>query len=122
HDDEDDTSEGSGKRTGASSPGAAPTSSAGSTYDMLALILLPVCASRTAAPYSLRRTFTFSTSTMQTRSRSTRPPAGETSDVKIASTFIKYVDYATPFALMAASNTSHSGMHMLSLLITAEYS
>ncbi|KAJ7749236.1 hypothetical protein B0H14DRAFT_2405965 [Mycena olivaceomarginata] len=47
---------------------------------------------------------------------------GDASDVKIASTFIKYVDYVTLFALIAASNTSHSGMRTLSLLITAEYS
>ncbi|KAJ7752537.1 hypothetical protein B0H14DRAFT_3601512 [Mycena olivaceomarginata] len=112
---------------------------------MLALILVPVCASVSSIPSPpflpyftsthplllhrgplhhtrLRRTFAFSASTTQTCSRSTRPPAGDTSDVKIASTFIKYVDYVTPFALMAASNTSHSGMRMLSLLITAEYS
>ncbi|KAJ7793595.1 hypothetical protein B0H14DRAFT_3889204 [Mycena olivaceomarginata] len=35
---------------------------------------------------------------------------------------IKYVDYVTLFALIAVSNTSHSGMRTLSLLITAEYS
>ncbi|KAJ6539717.1 hypothetical protein B0H19DRAFT_1180269 [Mycena capillaripes] len=46
----------------------------------------------------------------------------DASDVKIASTFIKYADYVTLSALIAASNTSHSGMRTLSLLITAEYS
>ncbi|KAF7352463.1 Mismatch repair-related protein [Mycena venus] len=47
---------------------------------------------------------------------------GDASDVKIAATFIKYVDYVTLYALIAASNTSHSGLRTLSLLITAEYS
>jgi E3 ubiquitin-protein ligase RNF13/E3 ubiquitin-protein ligase RNF167 len=47
---------------------------------------------------------------------------GDASDVKIASTFIRYADYVTLYALIAASNTSHSGMRTLSLLITAEYS
>ncbi|KAK7054129.1 mismatch repair-related protein [Favolaschia claudopus] len=47
---------------------------------------------------------------------------GDASDVKIAATFIKYADYVTLFALIEASNTSHSGMRTLSLLITAEYS
>ncbi|KAJ7761150.1 hypothetical protein B0H14DRAFT_3895673 [Mycena olivaceomarginata] len=95
------------------------TDQLGGLYVMLALILVPVGPLHHTR---LRRTFAFSASTTQTCSRSTRPPAGDTSDVKIASTFIKYVDYVTPFALMAASNTSHSGMRMLSLLITAEYS
>ncbi|KAJ7869906.1 hypothetical protein B0H14DRAFT_3132229 [Mycena olivaceomarginata] len=106
---------------GASSPGAAPTSSAGSTScsrSSSCQCVLPGPLHHTR----LRCTFAFSASTTQTRSRSTRPPAGDMSDVKIAMTFIKYVDYVTLFALMAASNTSHSGMCMLSLLITAEYS
>ncbi|KAF7355654.1 Mismatch repair-related protein [Mycena sanguinolenta] len=47
---------------------------------------------------------------------------GDASDVKIASTFIRFADYEALFALIAASNTSHSGMRTLSLLITAEYS
>ncbi|KAJ6466705.1 hypothetical protein C8R47DRAFT_1153439 [Mycena vitilis] len=46
----------------------------------------------------------------------------DASDIKIASTFIRYADYVTLSALIAASNTSHSGLRTLSLLITAEYS
>ncbi|KAJ7930129.1 hypothetical protein B0H13DRAFT_1703089 [Mycena leptocephala] len=46
----------------------------------------------------------------------------DASDVKIAATFIKWSDYITLFELINASNTSHSGMRTLSLLITAEYS
>ncbi|KAJ7228297.1 hypothetical protein GGX14DRAFT_412548 [Mycena pura] len=46
----------------------------------------------------------------------------DASDVKIASTFIKYSDYVTLFDLISASNTSHDGLRTLSLLITAEYS
>ncbi|KAJ7129317.1 hypothetical protein C8R44DRAFT_776496 [Mycena epipterygia] len=46
----------------------------------------------------------------------------DASDIKIPSTFIKYSDYLTLSALIAASNTSHSGLRTLSLLITAEYS
>ncbi|KAJ6572597.1 hypothetical protein B0H10DRAFT_2106719 [Mycena sp. CBHHK59/15] len=46
----------------------------------------------------------------------------DASDVKIPSTFIKYSDYMHLSALIAASNTSHSGLRTLSLLITAEYS
>jgi hypothetical protein len=42
--------------------------------------------------------------------------------VAIASTFIKYSDYTTLSALIATSNTSHSGLRTLSLLITTEYS
>ncbi|KAJ7675504.1 hypothetical protein B0H14DRAFT_3537079 [Mycena olivaceomarginata] len=86
---------------------------------MLALILVPLGPLHHTR---LGRTFAFSASTTQTRSRSTRPPTRDASDVKIASTFIKYVDYVTLFALIAASNTYHSGMRTLSLLITAEYS
>ncbi|KAJ7126381.1 hypothetical protein C8R43DRAFT_705371 [Mycena crocata] len=46
----------------------------------------------------------------------------DASDIKIASTFIKYSDYIHLSSLIAASNTSHSGLRTLSLLITAEYS
>ncbi|KAF7332354.1 Mismatch repair-related protein [Mycena kentingensis (nom. inval.)] len=46
----------------------------------------------------------------------------DASDVKIASTFIRYSDYLTLFNLILASNTSHDGLQTLSLLITAEYS
>ncbi|KAJ7805907.1 hypothetical protein B0H14DRAFT_3484582 [Mycena olivaceomarginata] len=113
HDDEDDTGGGSGRRTGASSPGAAPTSSAGSmscSRSSSCQCVLPGPLHHTR----LRRTFAFSASTTQTRSRLTRPPAGDASDVKIASTFIKYVDYVALFVLIATSNTSHSGMRTLS--------
>jgi hypothetical protein len=50
------------------------------------------------------------------------PYPEDASDVKIAATFIKWSDYITLFELINASNTSHSGMRTLSLLITAEYS
>ncbi|KAJ7044711.1 hypothetical protein C8F04DRAFT_1069269 [Mycena alexandri] len=46
----------------------------------------------------------------------------DASDVKIASTFIRYSDYVHLFGLIANSNTSHNGLRTLSLLITAEYS
>ncbi|KAJ7041242.1 hypothetical protein C8F04DRAFT_1080744 [Mycena alexandri] len=46
----------------------------------------------------------------------------DASDVKIASTFIRYSDYIHLFSLIANSNTSHNGLRTLSLLITAEYS
>ncbi|KAF7302005.1 Mismatch repair-related protein [Mycena indigotica] len=46
----------------------------------------------------------------------------DASDVKIASTFIRYSDYITLFNLILASSTSHDGLQTLSLLITAEYS
>ncbi|KAJ7734012.1 hypothetical protein DFH07DRAFT_130393 [Mycena maculata] len=46
----------------------------------------------------------------------------DASDIHIASTFIKYSDYVHLSTLIAASNTSHSGLRTLSLLITAEYS
>lgn len=46
----------------------------------------------------------------------------DSSDVKIAATFIRYSDYVELSNLIATSNTSHSGLRTLSLLITAEYS
>ncbi|KAF8798901.1 hypothetical protein BYT27DRAFT_7122184 [Phlegmacium glaucopus] len=46
----------------------------------------------------------------------------DSSDIKIASTYIKYADYARLNTLILNSNTTHSGLHTLSLLITAEYS
>ncbi|GJE98975.1 hypothetical protein PsYK624_152130 [Phanerochaete sordida] len=46
----------------------------------------------------------------------------EASDVTIAATFIKYWDYAELTALIAASNTSHSGLRTVSLLLNTEYS
>ncbi|KAG6855756.1 hypothetical protein H0H87_011272, partial [Tephrocybe sp. NHM501043] len=46
----------------------------------------------------------------------------DSSDVKIAATYIKYSDYMHLSALIDSSNTSHSGLRTLSLLITAEYS
>lgn len=49
-------------------------------------------------------------------------PTEDASDVKIAATYIKYSDYAQLSSLIASSNTSHSGLRTLSLLITAEYS
>ncbi len=50
------------------------------------------------------------------------PLAEDASDVKIAATYIKHSDYVQLSALIAASNTSHSGLRTLSLLITADYS
>ncbi|KAF8073925.1 hypothetical protein FPV67DRAFT_1410711 [Lyophyllum atratum] len=46
----------------------------------------------------------------------------DSSDVKIAATYIRYSDYIHLSALIDSSNTSHSGLRTLSLLITAEYS
>ncbi|KAJ3509160.1 hypothetical protein NLJ89_g5371 [Agrocybe chaxingu] len=46
----------------------------------------------------------------------------DSSDVKIAATYIKYSDYMQLYGLIAESNTTHSGLRTLSLLITAEYS
>ncbi|KAG5644770.1 hypothetical protein DXG03_007678 [Asterophora parasitica] len=46
----------------------------------------------------------------------------DSSDVKIAATYIKYSDYMHLSSLIDNSNTSHSGLRTLSLLITAEYS
>lgn len=47
---------------------------------------------------------------------------GDSSDVTIAATFIKYSDYMELMALISVSNTSHAGLRTLSLLITTEYS
>ncbi|KAE9408896.1 hypothetical protein BT96DRAFT_848956, partial [Gymnopus androsaceus JB14] len=47
---------------------------------------------------------------------------GDSSDVEIAATFIKYSDYTELSRLISTSNTSHAGLRTLSLLITAEYS
>ncbi|KIY69881.1 hypothetical protein CYLTODRAFT_348670 [Cylindrobasidium torrendii FP15055 ss-10] len=46
----------------------------------------------------------------------------DSSDVKISATYIRYSDYAQLNDLIASSNTSHSGLRTLSLLITADYS
>ncbi|KAF9464130.1 hypothetical protein BDZ94DRAFT_1162522 [Collybia nuda] len=46
----------------------------------------------------------------------------DASDVTVAATYIKYSDYSQLSSLIASSNTSHSGLRTLSLLITAEYS
>lgn len=46
----------------------------------------------------------------------------DASDIKIASTYIKYSDYMQLYGLILASNTTHGGLSTLSLLITAEYS
>ncbi|KAF8964430.1 hypothetical protein BDZ97DRAFT_1816540 [Flammula alnicola] len=46
----------------------------------------------------------------------------DSSDIKIAATYIKYSDYMQLYTLISHSNTTHSGLHTLSLLITAEYS
>ncbi|KAG6829507.1 hypothetical protein H0H92_004309 [Tricholoma furcatifolium] len=46
----------------------------------------------------------------------------DSSDVHIPATYIKYSDYTHLSSLIDSSNTSHSGLQTLSLLITAEYS
>ncbi|PPQ92827.1 hypothetical protein CVT25_004315 [Psilocybe cyanescens] len=46
----------------------------------------------------------------------------DSSDIKISATYIKYSDYVELFTLITHSNTTHSGLRTLSLLITAEYS
>ncbi|PCH33929.1 hypothetical protein WOLCODRAFT_62954 [Wolfiporia cocos MD-104 SS10] len=46
----------------------------------------------------------------------------DSSDVTIAATFIKYWDYVELLSLIAASNTTHSGLKTLSLLLSTEYS
>lgn len=43
-------------------------------------------------------------------------------DVHIAATFIKYWDYVELSSLIASSNTSHSGLRTVSLLVSTEYS
>jgi E3 ubiquitin-protein ligase RNF13/E3 ubiquitin-protein ligase RNF167 len=52
----------------------------------------------------------------------TPSPIEDSSDIKIAATYIKYSDYMQLYTLIAHSNTTHSGLRTLSLLITAEYS
>ncbi|KAG1742315.1 uncharacterized protein EDB91DRAFT_1052076 [Suillus paluster] len=47
---------------------------------------------------------------------------GDASDVKIASTYIKYSDYKELSLLINSSTTSHAGLQTLSLLITTQYS
>jgi len=46
----------------------------------------------------------------------------DSSDILIAATYIKHSDYMQLYSLIANSNTTHSGLRTLSLLITAEYS
>jgi len=46
----------------------------------------------------------------------------DASDIKIASTYIRYFDYVHLTTLISNSNTTHSGLRTLSILITAEYS
>ncbi|CCM03648.1 uncharacterized protein FIBRA_05792 [Fibroporia radiculosa] len=46
----------------------------------------------------------------------------DSSDVTIAATFIKYWDYAELSSLIHASNTTHSGLKTLSLLLSTQYS
>ncbi|KAK2459694.1 hypothetical protein APHAL10511_008339 [Amanita phalloides] len=46
----------------------------------------------------------------------------DSSDIRIAATYIKFSDYMQLWQHIEASNTSHSGLRTLSLLITAEYS
>ncbi|TFK89716.1 hypothetical protein K466DRAFT_486208 [Polyporus arcularius HHB13444] len=46
----------------------------------------------------------------------------DASDVKIAATYIKYWDYVQLSSMIANSNTTHSGLKTLSLLINTEYS
>jgi E3 ubiquitin-protein ligase RNF13 len=48
--------------------------------------------------------------------------AEDSSDIRIAATYIKYSDYTQLYTLISHSNTTHSGLPTLSLLITAEYS
>lgn len=47
---------------------------------------------------------------------------GDASDVKIASTYIKWSDYKELSLLINSSTTSHAGLRTLSLLITTQYS
>ncbi|TFY69466.1 hypothetical protein EVJ58_g361 [Rhodofomes roseus] len=46
----------------------------------------------------------------------------DSSDVVIAATFIRYWDYVELLSMISASNTTHSGMKTLSLLLSTEYS
>ncbi|KZV73640.1 hypothetical protein PENSPDRAFT_574140 [Peniophora sp. CONT] len=47
---------------------------------------------------------------------------GDASDISIAATFIRFSDYMQLYSLILSSNTSHSGLKTLSLLISSEYS
>lgn len=47
---------------------------------------------------------------------------GDTSDIHISSTYIRYSDYTTLSSLIESSNTSHSGIRTLSLLVSTDYS
>jgi hypothetical protein len=47
---------------------------------------------------------------------------GDASDIHISSTYIRHSDYNTLSSLIESSNTSHSGLRTLSLLISTEYS
>ena len=47
---------------------------------------------------------------------------GDSSDVTIAATYIKYWDYVQLSAMIASSNTTHNGLKTLSLLVSTEYS
>ncbi|KAF8903103.1 hypothetical protein CPB84DRAFT_1774829 [Gymnopilus junonius] len=46
----------------------------------------------------------------------------DSSDIQISATYIKFSDYMQLYTLISQSNTTHSGLRTLSLLITAEYS
>ncbi|KAI0632329.1 hypothetical protein C8Q77DRAFT_1059919 [Trametes polyzona] len=46
----------------------------------------------------------------------------DASDVTIAATYIKYWDYVQLSSMIAVSNTTHSGLKTLSLLLNTEYS
>ena len=48
--------------------------------------------------------------------------AEDASDVNIAATYIKFSDYMQLYRLIRTSNTTHSGLKTLGLLITAEHS
>jgi len=48
--------------------------------------------------------------------------AEDSSDIDIAATYIKFSDYMQLYMLIGSSNTTHSGLKTLGLLITAEYS
>ncbi|KAJ7787243.1 hypothetical protein B0H14DRAFT_3505829 [Mycena olivaceomarginata] len=93
---------------GASSPGAAPTSSAG--YVMLALILVPCdrCTILAFAAHSPSPPLHADTLTLDSTTHR------DASDVKIASTFIKYVDYVTLFASCRVQHLPLGHAHALS--------
>jgi len=46
---------------------------------------------------------------------------GDASDVLIAASFFRYSDYMQLISLIASSNTSHSGLKTVSLLISSEF-